>query len=176
MASTSAILTSTSAVPAAMSEAFTHSPASGQLSTHSIAPATSMDHDSTPPMTHSASATSAGHTMCHSMPGARRLLSARTKAVRTSRIAAPSARQARHQALHATHQLLQAAPGELLHHLLRLLELLEQAVDLLHRHAGTGRDAALAAGLQDLGLRALLGRHRVDDALDAADGLLLGPA
>ena len=65
-----------------------------------------------------------------------------------------------------------------LHHLLRLLELVEQLVHFLHRNARAGRDAALARRLDELGLRALLARHRVDDAFGARDLLLvdLAPA
>src|SRR5437899_4140959 len=75
--------------------------------------------------------------------------------------------QALHAA-HALHHLHQAAALHLLHHPLHLLELIEQAVDLLHLHAGAGGDAALAAGLDELGLAALQRRHRADDAFHAA--------
>src|SRR5690606_5413686 len=84
-----------------------------------------------------------------------------------------SAWHARQHAFHATHEFLHAAFRELLHHLLRLLELLEQTIDLLHRHPGADRNAALATGLEDLRLGALLRRHGIDDALDAANGLVL---
>ena len=78
--------------------------------------------------------------------------------------------QAGQHSLHATHELRHAALLDHLHHLLRLLELVEQPVHLLHRHARPRGDAALARGLQELRLRALLRRHRVDDALDAVEG------
>ena len=61
-----------------------------------------------------------------------------------------------HQVLQAPQHLLQAALGDHFHHLLRLLELAEQLVHLLDRHAGAGRDAPLARGLEELGLGALL--------------------
>src|SRR6185295_4445988 len=49
----------------------------------------------------------------------------------------------------------------------------EQLVHRLHRHPGAGGDAALARGLDELGLRALLRGHRVDDALDAPELLVV---
>src|SRR5688500_8617524 len=77
-------------------------------------------------------------------------------------------------ALHPAHHACEIAAFHHLHHFLHLLELVEQLVDRLHRHAGAGGDAALARGLDQLGLAALLRRHRVDDALDALElGLVL---
>src|SRR5262245_53939988 len=75
----------------------------------------------------------------------------------------------REHVLHPPHHALEVAALHHLHHLLHLLELVQEAVHLLHRDAGTGRDAALARGLDDVGMGALLSRHRVDDALDAAE-------
>src|SRR3954468_7095356 len=77
------------------------------------------------------------------------------------------------EALHATHHPLHIAALHHLHHLLHLLELAEQLVYRLHRDAGAGGDAALAGGLDELGLRSLLRRHRVDDALDALQLLVI---
>ena len=57
----------------------------------------------------------------------------------------------------------------LLHHRLHLVELRQHAVDVLYLNAGTDRNAPLAAGLDELGLGALGGRHRMDDALHAPD-------
>ena len=71
-------------------------------------------------------------------------------------------------AAHALHHLHHAAALHLLHHVAHLLELVQQAVDLLNLHAGAARDAALARGLQQLGLPALERRHRADDAFHAA--------
>ena len=51
---------------------------------------------------------------------------------------------------------------------LHLLELVQQAVDVLHLNPGAGGDAALAGGLQQLGLAALERGHRADDAFHAA--------
>ena len=70
-------------------------------------------------------------------------------------------------ATHALHHLHQAAALHLLHHALHLLELIEQAVHFLHMHARAGSDAALAGGLDQLGLAALERRHRADDAFHA---------
>ncbi len=75
--------------------------------------------------------------------------------------------------LHPAHHLLHAAFRELLHHFLGLLELAEQPIHLLHRNAGAGRDAALARCLEYFGLGALQQGHRVDDAFDAPDRLVL---
>src|SRR6476620_729794 len=74
------------------------------------------------------------------------------------------ARQALHapHAAHALHHLHQAAALHLLHHVAHLLELVQEAVDVLHLHAGALGDAELALGLQELRLAALLRRHGVD--------------
>src|SRR5215210_6991403 len=54
------------------------------------------------------------------------------------------------------------------HHLLHLLVLLEEAVDLGDGGAGAHGDAALAAAVQDVRPVALVGGHRVDDRFDLA--------
>ena len=59
---------------------------------------------------------------------------------------------------------------------MRLFELIEQAIDLLHLHAGAHRNATLARGFDDFGLGTLLRGHGVDDAFDAAHGFILHPA
>src|SRR5258708_22218787 len=51
---------------------------------------------------------------------------------------------------------------DLLHHAAHFHELLVELVDVLDRGAGAGRDAALAAGVQELRIAALLLRHRPD--------------
>ena len=61
----------------------------------------------------------------------------------------------------------------LLHHLLHLLELVQQPVHFLHRHPGAGRDAALARGLDDLRPAALAMGHGIDDALEPPDLALI---
>src|SRR5688572_7695515 len=69
------------------------------------------------------------------------------------------------QLLHAGHlPLLQ-----LLHDLLHLAELLDQLVDGLHRGPGAARDPPAARAVDDRRVRALLGRHRGDDRLEAVD-------
>src|SRR5918999_4168483 len=72
------------------------------------------------------------------------------------------------ESFHVAHHALQIAAPHHLHHLLHLLELAEELVHRLDRHPGAGGDAALARGLDELRSCALLGRHGIDDALDAA--------
>jgi len=55
----------------------------------------------------------------------------------------------------------------------RLFELAEEAVDFLHRDAGTGGDAARCGRLEQFGPGPFLARHRVDDAFNAADSLVI---
>src|SRR5881409_3808339 len=62
---------------------------------------------------------------------------------------------------------------ELLHHLLELRELLEQPVHVLHARAAAARDALAARAVDDLGIAPLLGRHRADDRVEAAEIRLL---
>src|SRR5207237_10208492 len=62
-----------------------------------------------------------------------------------------------------------AAGGELLHHLLHLLELIEQRVELLHRGATAPGDAAAPAGVEDGRIATLGDGHGADDGLDALD-------
>src|SRR5699024_10273613 len=70
---------------------------------------------------------------------------------------------------HARHAAAGHAAPHRLHHLLGLLDPLEQLVDLLHGGAGAAGDAVAARAVDDLGVVALLGRHRADDRLDPAD-------
>src|SRR5512143_2678876 len=67
----------------------------------------------------------------------------------------------------AAPHLLPAAPREPLHHLLGLLEVLEQAVDVLDRRAAPLRDPLAAAAVDHAGVAPLLPGHRVDDRHDA---------
>src|SRR5258705_773724 len=71
-------------------------------------------------------------------------------------------------ALDRTHHFLQTALAHHFHHFLHLFELIEQAVDLLHRDTGSRRDAALAGGLVDLRFGAFLRRHGDDNSDRAA--------
>src|SRR5699024_1304758 len=80
---------------------------------------------------------------------------------------AGSARHARH-ARHPRHAAAGHAAAHALHHLLSLLEAREQLVALLHGGAGAPREASATRAVEDLGVAALLGRHRADDGLDAA--------
>src|SRR5712692_584694 len=88
---------------------------------------------------------------------------------------APRARLAHsgQHALHVAHHALQVAALHHLHHLLHLLELVEQLVDGLDGNSGAGGDAALARSLDQLGPRTLLRGHGIDDALDAAELLVV---
>src|SRR5699024_3498287 len=70
---------------------------------------------------------------------------------------------------HARHRAAAHAPAHRPHHLLGLLEALEQLVDLLDGGPGAAGDAVAARAVDDLGVVALLGRHRADDRLDPAD-------
>src|SRR6266702_6931337 len=79
----------------------------------------------------------------------------------------------RHEPLHSPHHLRKTTVLHSLHHLAHLLELVEQAIDFLHRDTRSSGDAALARGLDDLGPDALGGSHGVDDALDAAQLLFV---
>src|SRR5690348_10172345 len=81
--------------------------------------------------------------------------------------------QTRKAAAEPAQHPLHSALGDHLHHLLRLLELREQPVDFLHRHAGAGGDPALARGLEDLRPGALARRHRTDDCLETPDRALV---
>ena len=74
---------------------------------------------------------------------------------------------------HALHLFRRAGAGELLHHLIHHIELLEQPVDVLDLHAGACRDAALAAVIQDGGIFALIRRHGLNDRLGARHGLFI---
>src|SRR5437868_4092375 len=56
-----------------------------------------------------------------------------------------------------------------LEHLLHLLVLLQELVDLLHVSTGAAGDPALARAVEDLRPPALERRHRVDDRLDALE-------
>src|SRR6476659_8382718 len=85
----------------------------------------------------------------------------------------PRSAHPREEPFHVAHHPLQVAAPHHLHHFLHLLELAEQLVHRLHRHPGAGGDTALARGLDELGLRALLRGHRVDDALDAPELLVV---
>src|SRR5438876_5461180 len=82
----------------------------------------------------------------------------------------PQRRKAR-QALHATQLALHAL--ELFHHLPELCVLLEQPVHVRHGRAAAARDALAAAAVDHLRMRALLGRHRADDGVEAIEVLLL---
>src|SRR5258706_13992931 len=69
----------------------------------------------------------------------------------------------------APQHLLNATLGDHLHHLLRLLELRKQPIDLLNRDPCARRNPALARRFQELRTRTLGRRHRVNDGLEAAD-------
>ena len=69
------------------------------------------------------------------------------------------------------HQALLAHLADLLHHVGHLLVLLQQLVDVLHRDAGAGGDALLAAGLDEVRVLAFALGHRPDDGLLALDRL-----
>src|SRR6266536_4994892 len=72
----------------------------------------------------------------------------------------------RKQPPHAAQHLLHPPLRDHFHHFLRLLELTEQLIDFLDRNARASGDPALARCLEELGLRPLRRRHRIDDALD----------
>src|SRR5713101_2297300 len=63
-------------------------------------------------------------------------------------------------------------PAELFQHLLHLHELLQQPIHVFDRRAAALRDALAAAPVDDVLLAPLVGRHRADDGLDAAQLLL----
>src|SRR6266581_9692986 len=79
----------------------------------------------------------------------------------------------RHEALHPARHAREVAAFHYLHHFLHLLELVEQAIDFLHRYARARGDAALARGLEDFRPHPLCGSHGVDDAFDAAQLLFV---
>src|SRR5205814_9837746 len=62
-----------------------------------------------------------------------------------------------------------AALGQVLHHLPRLEEPLDELVHLGDVDTGAARDPGSARPVDDLGLRALARRHRLDDRLDPVD-------
>ena len=82
-------------------------------------------------------------------------------------------RHPRQLAAHRAHHAGELAAAQLLHHLLHFQVLLQQAVHVLHLHAGTGRDAAAARAIDDLGPATLARRHGIDQR-DLALELLLG--
>src|SRR5215469_10998222 len=57
----------------------------------------------------------------------------------------------------------QPPPLHALHHALHFLKLLEQAVDVLHLHAGASRNAAAPRSIDDAGVAPLARGHGVDD-------------
>src|SRR5690606_37610659 len=68
-----------------------------------------------------------------------------------------------------------ALAAQLLEQGFRLLELFQQAVDVLHRGAAAGGDAPLAAALDDGRVGPLLRRHGLDDGLHDDQLLLVDP-
>src|SRR5438552_2503573 len=70
-------------------------------------------------------------------------------------------------------QLGELPSADALHQLFHLLASFEQAVDLFDAGAGSTRDALTARPVDHLRQRALLGRHREDDRLDARELLLV---
>src|SRR4051812_4239089 len=75
-------------------------------------------------------------------------------------------------------QALQAAElsfhaFELFHHFLELRVLLEKPVHVRDARAAAARDALAARPADDLRMRALAGRHRRDDRVEAIEVLLL---
>src|SRR5689334_7035396 len=96
---------------------------------------------------------------------------------RLSRIATATPSPPRHRKSAQALQLAQSAfhRFELLHHLLELRELLEQAVDVLHARSAATRDALTPRAVDDLGTAALGRRHRANDRVEATQvGLLAG--
>ena len=69
----------------------------------------------------------------------------------------------------AAQEALLAHAAHLLHHVGHLPVHLEEPVQVLHVEAGAGGDAALAAGLEEVGGAALLLGHRVDERDLAAE-------
>src|SRR6059058_502482 len=77
-----------------------------------------------------------------------------------------SAKSAEHAGWHhAAPATGAAAARHLLHHLLHLAELLEEAIDLLDRTTAALRDASATRAVHQLGLLALLLRHGEHDRL-----------
>src|SRR5438105_13215426 len=70
-------------------------------------------------------------------------------------------------------QLGELPSADALHQLLHLLAPFEQPVDVLDAGARPARDALAAGPVDHLRQRALLGRHREDDRLDAREPLLV---
>src|ERR1700690_3817343 len=66
-------------------------------------------------------------------------------------------------AAQAGHHARELAALHALHELLHFEELLEQPVDVLHLHAGPGRDSAAPGAIEDLGVHPLATRHRIND-------------
>src|SRR5579863_7502585 len=63
----------------------------------------------------------------------------------------------------AHHRFSRAHLGDFLHHLARLLELLDEAIDFLHRSAAAAGDPRPAMAVEDQMVATLLARHRVDN-------------
>src|SRR5450631_717487 len=81
--------------------------------------------------------------------------------------------QTRERTLHPAKHFLHAALGDHFHHLLRLLELRQQPVDLLDRHARAGGNPPFSRRLEQLWLGPLSGSHGIDDAHQPAYGALV---
>ena len=71
------------------------------------------------------------------------------------------------------HARLALAAHEGLHHLLGLLKLVDELVDVLHGGAAARGDALAAAGVEDAGIAALLGGHGADDGLRLFQGVVV---
>ena len=75
--------------------------------------------------------------------------------------------------LHSAHHLHRVGGGNHLHHLAGFLELLEQSVHLLDCGATTFGDALATAAGDDFGMLALVWGHRIDDSLNALEGIVV---
>src|SRR5882762_6122800 len=79
----------------------------------------------------------------------------------------------RHESLHSPHHAREVAAFHHLHHFLHLLELIQEPIHFLHRHARARGDTPFARRLEDLRPHPLSGSHGVDDAFDAAQLLFV---
>ena len=74
---------------------------------------------------------------------------------------------------HIAHKLLHTAAAHHVHHLARLLKLLDEAVYFLNRMSAASGNALFAALIQDFGVLTLFRSHGKDNGFDAAEGTIV---
>ena len=76
-------------------------------------------------------------------------------------------------AAHFAHHVQRLHRSCHLHHFARAFKLLQQAVDLLQRRSATLRNTLAAAAVDDFRIAAFERSHRLDDSLNALEGIVV---